>query len=311
MNKLFIYILISLLLLFSACSRMDGGPEKVALDPSLLDAARAFEEVELLLRIPNRDAGTPGAKQAAGHIQERLKEIGLEARIEAFRDPTPRGTTTFRNVVAEIPGKGAGVIILGSHYDTKSGMEEGFQGANDSGSSTGLLIELARIFSQSPRLKNTLQLVFFDGEECFESYNHNDGLHGSRHHAQGLMDKGRAEKVEAVIIMDMVGDRDLNISFPRNSEAELIDLAFQAARAENVRTHFGLSEHAVLDDHVPFLSADMPAINFIDFQFGSAPGLNDYWHTPEDRIENISAESLKTTGRVVLKLVELIDNKTD
>lgn len=278
------------------------------IDPDALDAEQAFREVELLLEIPNRDSGTPGAEEAAHHIRDRLAEIGVEVAIDTFIDLTPIGEIPFHNVVAEIPGGGDGFVLIGSHFDTKPGMGEGFQGANDSGSSTGLLIEMARILTNSQGLNYDIQLLFTDGEECMVRYGPNDGLHGSKHHVRRLKEEGRLEDLRAVIIMDMVGDKNLSITFPRNCTPELISKAFESASNLGLREYFGLYPGAILDDHVPFLEAGVPAINFIDFYFGSAPGLNDYWHTPEDTIDKISAESLGITGRVVLELLNMIND---
>ena len=111
-------------------------------DPDLVDGQRALAETAALVALGPREAGTPGAERAAAHIRSRLEAAGIEARIERFEDDSPGGRAVFHNVIGRLPGRGEGLIVLGSHYDTKSGMPEGFEGANDSGSSTGLLVEL-------------------------------------------------------------------------------------------------------------------------------------------------------------------------
>lgn len=300
-------ILLTPLLLFSCSHGYDSGSRGVV-DVAALDQDRAFREVELLVALGARDAGSAGAEAAASHIRERLEQAGVPARIDTFADSAPKGTLEFHNVVAEIAGKGEGLVVIGSHFDTKSGMPSGFQGANDSGSSTGLLIEMARVLHESQGFNFDIQLVFFDGEECIESYAGNDGLHGSRHHARALIADGRADEVKAVIILDMIGDRDLNIRFPRNSSSSLVAIAFEAANRLGSRAHFGLARNSVIDDHLPFYQAGMPAINLIDFDFGSRPGLNDYWHTSEDTIDKLSPESLGVSGRVTLEMLNLLNN---
>lgn len=299
-------LLLVLLSSLAGCSR-DGGAARSRIDPELLDEQRAYREVERLLRVQSRDAGTPGAEEAAKQIAKRLSEIGVEVEIDSFPDATPQGECVFHNVVATIPGKGEGLVVIGSHFDTKAGMPPGFQGANDSGSSTGLLIEIGRVLKQSAPLEFATQLVFFDGEECLERYAMNDGLHGSRHHLDRLLAEDSADKVKAVIVLDMIGDRDLDVSFPRNTSPALQSLAFEIARGQGVRRHFGIAEGTVIDDHLPFHQAGMRTINFIDFKFGSRPGLNDYWHTGEDTIEKISPQSLGIVGRVVLEVLNRLD----
>jgi len=272
-------------------------------DPSLVSGQKALERVREFLRISPRDAGTEGAAAAATFLAEELRKIGLRTEIDEFQDATPVGRRKFRNVTGHIAGTSDDVIILASHYDTKTGIGAGFQGANDSGSSTGLLLELASLLKKGPRPANDIVIAFLDGEEAMQYYSDNDGLHGSRRMAKGLSVSGAGKKVMAVIVLDMIGDSDLEVTLPLNSTLSLCSRIFAAAHEHGVRSRFSMSRSAVLDDHVPFLDAGMPAVDIIDFTYGSAPGLNDYWHTPADTIDKLSAASLETTGRVVVSLV--------
>jgi glutaminyl-peptide cyclotransferase len=179
----------------------------------------------------------------------------------------------------------------------------GFEGANDSASSSGLLLELARVLQAAGPLPVNIGIAFFDGEECRHSYTAHDGLHGSRHAARALCLNRHVDQVRAVIILDMIGDRDLTVTIPRNSTSDLVARVFRAAAAEKVRTKFALMTGALLDDHQPFLEAGMPSLDLIDFEYGSAPGLNDYWHTPQDTLDKLSAESLGIVGRVVIRVL--------
>jgi hypothetical protein len=183
---------------------------------------------------------------------------------------------------------------------------EGFVGANDSGSGVGLLLALAPILKAGTKERPSVMLAFLDGEECRLNYGPNDGLHGSRHLAAGLVATGRARDVRAMILLDMVGDRDLNVAIPRNGTPELISAVFKAAEANGVREKFSLAGNVVLDDHQPFLDAGMPAVDLIDFDYGSASGLNDYWHTPADTLDKLSPASLETVGRVVLLTINIL-----
>ena len=293
-----------LILALVGCGPAPKENARALLDPALFEGPRAFLEVEQLVRLGPRDAGTPGAERAARHLMQRLKDRGVaDAHIDTFTNVTPIGETVFHNVVGSIPGKGKGIIILGSHFDTKSGIDAGFQGANDSGSSSGALLELARVIASGPELDASVQFVFFDGEECFVAYGPTDGLRGSTHHATKLVKEGRAKDVKAMILLDMIGDRNLTVTLPRNSTPWLLAAVLKGAHAENVRQKFSLHPFQVGDDHVPFLEAGMPAVDIIDFDFGSSPGRNDYWHTAGDTLDKISAESLQTIGRVTIRVV--------
>ena len=248
-----------------------------------------------------RDAGTPGAERAAAWLHAQLAAKGIEAVIDRFTDPTPRGPREFRNVLATVPGTGDEWIVLLSHFDTMSGIPGTFQGANDSGSSTGLLLELAAaLHAAAPHTYNVL-CGFMDGEECMLGYSDRDGFHGSRHLARAMKRDGR--KIKAVILMDMVGDRDLKLTVPRNGTPALRVLALDAAEATGDRDKIGLFDGIIYDDHQAFLDLGFPAVNLIDFHFGSLPGENDYWHTPQDSLDKLSADSLLTTGRIVLEMV--------
>ena len=270
-------------------------------DPQQFNGSNAFKEVADFIAIGPRVSGTEGAEKAATYIAGKLKAIGIEPAIDEFTTDTVSGKTTFRNVVGLIQGTGDGLIIFGSHYDTKSGISDTFIGANDSGSSTGILIELARIIHEGKRPARSVMFAFFDGEECKKQYGPNDGLHGSCRLADKLVTEGTSRSVKAFILLDMVGDKDLTVMLPFNSSPTLASLVLDSAREDKSRDKFSLYQGSMLDDHVPFLKAGMPAIDIIDFEFGSKPGLNDYWHTPEDTLDKVSPDSLQTIGRVVLR----------
>jgi glutaminyl-peptide cyclotransferase len=292
------------LALLSSCQQKPVEPVKVPqLDPAAFDGANALAEAQTLVDLGPRDAGTPGSEAAAKHLRDRLQALGVKASIDEFKALCPKGEVTFRNVVGLLPGAGKRPIILASHYDTKSGIGEKFQGANDSASSSAALLELARVMAQGPELPFEVMFVFFDGEECMEHYGPTDGLQGSRHLAKKMIDEGRAKDIKAMILLDMMGDRDLTVTIPRNSTPRLISAVFTAAQEDGSRDKFSLSPLQIGDDHDPFFSAGIPAVDIIDFYYGSAPGRNDYWHKESDRMDKISAESLGTVGRVVLRVV--------
>jgi Zn-dependent M28 family amino/carboxypeptidase len=293
--------------LLAGCQPSDKAEVTCFVDAAAVNGELALGQVAKLVKIVPRDSGSDGCRRAAKHLLKSLQPYVDDAELDVFTNGTPRGELVFRNVVGSIPGTGKSVVLLISHYDTKSGICADFQGANDSGSSSGLLLELARVLHESQnKLPFTVVFAFLDGEESQQSYTVNDGLHGSRRMVEFLKERGLAGAVKAVILLDMVGDCDLNIEIPHNVDSRLRKIALAASRAAGVREKFSLSHSNVIDDHVPFIDAGMPALDLIDFDYGSKPGLNDYWHTPDDRMEHICAASLETVGKVVLYILNAL-----
>jgi Zn-dependent M28 family amino/carboxypeptidase len=150
--------------------------------------------------------------------------------------------------------------------------------------------------------------AFFDGEEAMVSYGPEDGLWGSKFFVEQLKADDKLKDVKAMVLLDMVGDASLNITVPPNGSSELTEKLFEAARQTGNRDYFSYRQTQILDDHVPFLEAGVPALDIIDFEFGSAPGLNDYWHTEKDSLEHIRPRSLEIVGQTTLRLITLIRN---
>ena len=273
----------------------------------VFDGQRAYAHVRQLVSYGPHPTGSPGLTRAATYITTQLQEFGLDTDEQVFVAPTPRGPMQFRNIIGNTRGSDheeGNVIIVATHYDTKWMTNITFVGANDSGSSTGTALEMARVASTTPNL----WFAFFDGEEAVVQYGPEDGFQGSKFFVEDLKGTGRVRLVKAMILLDMVGDADLNIGVPGNSAGALTERLFQAARDTGYRDYFGLAKSEILDDHVPFLSAGIPAIDIIDFEFGSAPGLNDYWHTDRDTLDKVSPRSLTIVGQTTLQLVKLLHN---
>ena len=304
MKRTSIFLVVACVLCVAGCDKTT--PTSPSLNFMEANGSNAFAYVTgLVENCTPRDAMTPGAERAATWIQTQLTSLGVNAEIDRFIDDTPNGQQNFFNVTALLPAtaKASATVVLLSHFDTKSGINENFQGANDSGSSTGLLIELARMIKENGYPLNIL-VAFLDGEECHESYDRSDGLHGSRHLAAKL--KRAKVNVKAVILTDMIGDRDLNIVVPHNGTGWLRALALKAADATDNRAYISLTDGRILDDHQPFLDLGFPAVDLIDFNYGSTPGANDYWHTPQDTLDKISSGSLTITGRIVAEMLNII-----
>lgn len=280
------------------------GPQPPAhIDWQAFNGQRAYAHVERLVEYGPRPSGSAGLIRAATYLSTQLQESGLEVEEQVFMAPTLRGPLQFRNVIGKTRTRrrqAGKIILLASHYDTKYLPGMTFVGANDGGSSSGVLLEMARVASGVPNL----WFAFFDGEECIKEYGDNDGLWGSAYFVEQLRAQKSLDRIHAMILLDMVGDKDLHIAMPGNCHRGLIQRVFDAAKATGYRDYFSFSETPIMDDHVPFALARIPAVNLIDFQYGSAPGRNDYWHTEQDTLDKISPRSLEIVGRVALKLVD-------
>lgn len=248
-----------------------------------------------------RDAGTPGGQYAANFILDAASATGADVRKDTFVAPTPKGPKTFTNLVSEFKSDPADDwIVLVSHYDTKPGVA--CPGANDGASTTGLLVALAEVLGRCRPQKGNVMLLWTDGEECMKAYDDRDGFWGSKHAAAKLKAEGR--NVQAVICLDMLGDKDLNVSLPRNSSPTLRKTVLDAAKRAGAAGLVKEVDELVKDDHTAFLAAGFRAVDLIDFDYGSAPGKNDYWHTERDTVDKISEQSLLTVGNVVVEMLK-------
>ena len=254
----------------------------------------------LVERHTPRDAGTSRGRAAAAFLCDEAKKAGADARIDSFTVPVRGVRRRMSNVVAEFRrDSSAGWIVLVSHFDTKPGAR--CPGANDGASTSGLLVALAGVLSRAPDLPCNVMLLWTDGEECIDCYSEEDGLWGSRRAASLLASERR--DVIAVVCLDMLGDRRLGISIPRNSSSALVSVALDAAGRVGMADRVCAVPELVKDDHMPFLLKGFRSIDLIDFHYGSAPGLNDWWHTPADTMDKVASGSLHASARLVLEMV--------
>jgi glutaminyl-peptide cyclotransferase len=253
---------------------------------------KALAHVQALVDLGPRPPGTEAIEKTRTYLSKQLELFGWKVTRQAFTDDTPRGKVEFVNLIATFGGKNSvPSFLICSHYDTKTFDTARFVGANDGGSSTGVLLELARVLTQRPDLARKAELVFFDGEEAYETFSETDGLYGSRYFAKQLAAQDKTKQFRGGILLDMVGDRSLTITLPPDSPAEMARDIFASAEALNLRKHFTYFDRDIMDDHTPLNAAGIPTIDLIDFDF--AP-----WHTPDDTIDKLSAESLRTVGAV-------------
>ncbi|HEY2932558.1 MAG TPA: M28 family peptidase [Acidobacteriota bacterium] len=285
-----------LLLLFN-CSG------KTSSEATTFDSGRAFSHVEKLVSYGPRSVGSEGHARALQYIDDELKVRPLDVEHQTFDAITPAGTLKMVNVIARQRNSANPVIVFASHYDTLTSDQFTFVGANDGGSSTGLLLELAGVLASR---KSDFQywFVFFDGEEAIRQWSDLDSLYGSREMVRRLKGSGDLSRIKAFILLDMIGDRNLNIRRDSSSTGWLNDLFWDTAARGNY-SGFEPASQYVMDDHTPFLMEGIPAIDLIDFDYG--PG-NVYWHTPADTLDKVSAESLRQVGEVVIKTLPAVED---
>jgi glutaminyl-peptide cyclotransferase len=253
---------------------------------------KALAHVQRLVDFGPRPSGSEAIEKSRHYIEDQLRRSGWQVTRQAFTDVTPRGKVEFVNLVAQFPARGNAVplFLLCSHYDTKTFDAIRFVGANDGGSSTGLLLELARVIGQHPNLAAKIELVFFDGEEAYDHFSDTDGLYGSRYFAKHL---GGGRQFRGGILFDMVGDSSLDVTLPADSPPEMARDIFAAAEALKLRSYFTYLDREMIDDHSPLNAAGIPTIDVIDFDYS-------WWHTAGDTIDKISAQSLQIVGAVAL-----------
>ncbi len=255
----------------------------------------ALRHVQALVDFGPRPPSSPAIEQSREYITKQLESFGWRVTPQAFTNETPRGPVAFVNLVATFAAaKSAPIFLLCSHYDTKTFDAVRFVGANDGGSSSGLLLEMARVLAKQPELAGKVQLVFFDGEEAYVSFTATDGLYGSRYFAKHLSAEGKAKQFRGGILFDMVGDKSLTLTLPTDSPAEITLGIFAVAEALNVRKHFSYGNGEMTDDHTPLNAAGIPTIDLIDFDYPP-------WHTAADTMDKLSAESLGIVGSVAAR----------
>jgi glutaminyl-peptide cyclotransferase len=267
------------------------------------DGARAYKHVEQLVAIGPHSAGTEGIRRAQAYIVAQLQSYGCAVEEQDFHASTPVGDVAMKNIVAKVSSTSQNIIIYASHYDSKR--IDNFVGANDGGSSTGVLLELARLLC-AQRQPDGVWLVFFDGEEAFNfQWADPDHTYGSKELAARLSLSGDLHRVKAMVLVDMVGPTNPLYRRESNSTPWLTDIVWSTAARLGYGNVFVNSKNAIEDDHIPFLQRDIPATDIIDFE---SPVL-DYWHTSRDTLDKIDPRTLAITGHVLLEALPEIEKK--
>jgi glutaminyl-peptide cyclotransferase len=274
------------------------------------NGAKAIEYAREFVAIGPRWVGSPGHAQAEQFLRSHFQHDQLEE--DAFTANTPIGMVSLRNFIVRFPGKKDGAIVLATHYETNYPLRNiNFVGANDGGSTTGLLMAIAdQLRAEEARGKTldgySVWLVFFDGEEAFQTWSASDSTYGSRHLAAKWGRDGTLGKIKAFMLADMIGDKDLDIQRESRSTGWLVDLVRQAAKKYGYEHYFFQSEEPVDDDHLPFVQRGVPSIDVIDLDYGPD---NSYHHTAQDTMDKISAKSLTIDGDVFLETIRLVNQR--
>lgn len=283
------------LLAVSACDEKEIAPPAIDGELAMKYAQGNFDLGPKVFR-------TEGAKKSAEWIMAEAQKIpGFDKTGSVRIIPPTRGEY---NVEITFPGKAPEFVVIGAHHDTKRLFSvPDFAGANDGASGVGALLAMADAltkYAQKEPLPCTVLLVFFDGEEALYQYTETDGLVGSRAYVDMLKKDESGRLCRAMILLDMIGDRDLHIDLAGNSTPALADVVMAEAKAAGYADKFSRGTTAILDDHYPFLQANLNAVDLIDFDYGPE---NRYWHTGADTMDKISAESIRTAADVALRVV--------
>ncbi|MEP6962364.1 MAG: M28 family peptidase, partial [Acidobacteriota bacterium] len=264
----------------------------------------AFAFTQKAVGFGPRPSGSDAIKQLQAYILDQLKTCKCQITQDDFMARTPKGQIPMKNIIAKFPGRPGATtraIAVTGHYDTKPFTGRKFVGASDGGSSTGLLLELARALAGEARTDD-LYVVFFDGEEATGDWTDTDKLYGSRHLALKWMTDGTLQRLKALINVDMIGDKQLNIKQEQNSNARVRQLVWGVAKDLGYAGSFVQDFINIDDDHMPFVELGAPAIDLIDFDY--AP-----WHEDSDTMDKLSAQSLHIVGRVVLESVRRLERQ--
>jgi len=273
--------------------------------PQSFNATRAMQYTREVVAFGPRPIGSANHKKLENYILNHLKGDSVED--DAFTADTVEGKFPVRNLVAKFPGTRDGIIVIAGHYDTNFPLRRtGYVGANDGGSSTAILLELANQLRGKKREGYSVWLLWTDGEEAVKEWTATDSLYGVRHLAEKWQQDGTLKNIKVLLLADMIGDADLNIDRDSNSTPWLEDLVYQAASKLGYQSHFFGRTIPVEDDHLPFVQHGVPCADLIDLDYGYG---NVFHHTPEDTLDKLSPKSMEIVGTVILETVRLLDKK--
>jgi Zn-dependent M28 family amino/carboxypeptidase len=270
------------------------------------DGKRAYDQVAKQVSYGPRPAGSPALAKLQDYLETELKSYGCTVETDSFSADTLAGRLPMKNLLVKIPGQKPGIILLGTHYDTKR--LDNFVGADDAGSSTGVMLELARLLCKQPPQKYAVWIAFFDAEEAVNpQWKDPDNRYGSRQMAAKLAQSGDLPKIKAFILVDLVGGQ--NPHFLRDGESTkwLKDFVWSVAQKLGYGNIFGSAPtNFGGDDHYSFTARNVPSVDIMDLDTQ-----NDvpYWHTTRDTLDKISPKTLAIVGHVVLETVKQLQQQ--
>jgi glutaminyl-peptide cyclotransferase len=270
------------------------------------DSARAMRYVKEIVAFGPRPIGSANHKKVEDYIHAQLK--GDLVEDDDFVADTPEGKLPVHNIIAKYPGTRDGVIVIASHYDTNYPLRNtAYVGANDGGSSSALLLEIANQLRGKTRDGYSVWLLWDDGEEAVQlPWTDSNSVYGVRHLVDKWQRDGTLKSIKAFLLEDMIGDADLNIEREQNSTPWLENMIHQAAKRLGYQSHFFGRTIPMEDDHKPFLEHGVPSADLIDFDYGYN---NVFWHTTQDTVDKLSPKSLEIVGKVTLETVGMLDRK--
>jgi len=269
------------------------------------DGAKAYEHVSKLVSFGPRPPASEGLHRSQEYIIAQLTASGCQVDQDDFNASTPKGNIAMKNIIAKAPGTGQGIILLLTHYDTLSSVEN-FVGAEDSASSTGMMLEMARLLC-AKKGPNAVWMAFLDGEEAFVNWDQDDDhTYGSRELAARMAVSGDLKRIKALLLADMIGQYNLKILRQSDSPKWLTDLVWKKAAQLGFKDIFVADETTTSDDHDPFLARGVPALDIIDLNDYITAG---YWHTPQDTLDKVSPRSVAIVGYVILESVDELQKK--
>ena len=268
--------------------------------------AAAFDFAKTAIAFGPRPAGSDAIHKLQAYILKTVKVQGAQVMEDNFTAQTPRGPVAMKNIIVKFPGKSGKAIAITGHYDTKlfanaPFTNRTFVGANDGGSSTGVLLELAQALAGQART-DEVDLIFFDGEEAFGQWTDTDSVYGSRHMAETWKKDGSALRYKALINVDMIGDKNLNILVDTNSDVALRKLVWSAAASLGYQKYFTNQAESMDDDHMPFVRIGVPSLDVIDFDYPP-------WHEDTDTLDKIGAASLEIVGKTMVESIKRLEKQ--
>lgn len=270
-----------------------------------VDGERAMQYTKDIVKFGPRPVGSEAHRKVEDYIKSKLQ--GAQIEEDKFTADTVAGKFPMNNIIAKYPGKKDGIIVLASHYDTNYPLRnENFVGANDGACTSALLIEIGNQLKAHPPEGYSVWLLFTDGEEAMVEWSDKDSVYGSKQLAAKWAQDGTAKKIKAFILLDMIGDKDLNVDRETNSTPWLQEVVGRAAQRLGNQSYFFKRDQTIDDDHLPYKKVGIPVVDLIDFSYGWN---NIFHHTTEDTVDKLSPKSLQIVGDTVMETIRALDTK--